>query len=99
MVKRFSLVAAAAAGLVFFGAISGASAAPDVYQVPLAADTTAENVVPQIVEAGRAELAAVCAQTPGAAVRVLNPLASGDYVDVPCSALLDGGEAVTTTGE
>ena len=61
--------------------------------------TTAETVIPQIVEAGREQLAAACVINPGASVRIINPLASGVYTDVPCSTILDGGESVGQTSE
>ncbi|AUX45227.1 uncharacterized protein SOCE26_067080 [Sorangium cellulosum] len=64
------------------------------FDVQLSSDTTEETVIPRIVAAGREEIAAACASTSGAAIRVFNPLALGDYSDVPCSAILnDIGEA------
>jgi hypothetical protein len=60
---------------------------------------TAETVIPQIVEAGREQLAAACVVNPGASVRINNPLASGDHVDVPCSTILDDGESVGRASE
>ena len=56
--------------------------------------TAAETVIPQIVEAGRERLAAACAVDPGASVRIINSLASGDHEDVACSTILDGGGSV-----
>jgi hypothetical protein len=61
--------------------------------------TTAETVIPQIVEAARDRLAAACVASPGASVRINNPLASGDYEDVACSTILEGGESIGQTGE
>lgn len=57
----------------------------------LRGDTTAETVIPQIVEAGREQLASACAPTPTASVRIFNPLAEGSHEDVACSTILDGG--------
>ncbi len=56
--------------------------------------TTKESVIPAILAAGRAELTAACESNSGAAVRIYNPMASGEYVDVSCAAVL-GGEEVT----
>jgi hypothetical protein len=65
--------------------------APQSFTVRLDSETTAENVIPQIVIAGRGQLAAMCeAAQPGAWVRILNPLASGAYTDVLCTSVLDG---------
>ena len=61
--------------------------------------TTAETVLPQIVEAGREQLATACATSPGASLRLANPLAEGSYEDIACSAILDGGESVGLTSE
>lgn len=61
--------------------------------------TTAETVIPQIVEAGREQLAAACVTSPGATARIINPLASGDHADVPCSTILDEGESVGQPSE
>ncbi|WP_437336328.1 hypothetical protein [Sorangium sp. So ce394] len=47
-----------------------------------------EPAIPQIVAAGRHELAAACADRPDAAVRILNPLDAGAFADVPCSSML-----------
>jgi hypothetical protein len=62
------------------------------FAVQLSRDVTAETVIPAIVEAARGKLAAVCESTPGASVRVVNPLASGDFADVSCAAILSGAE-------
>src|SRR4051812_4469170 len=61
--------------------------------------TTAETGVPQIVEAGREQLAAACVANSGASIRIMNPLASGSYEDVDCSTILAGGESVGQTSE
>ncbi|AUX43448.1 uncharacterized protein SOCE26_048960 [Sorangium cellulosum] len=46
--------------------------------------------IPQIVAAGRYELAAACADRPGAAVRIFDPLEPGAFADVPCASMLGG---------
>ena len=51
---------------------------------------TAEDVIPAILAVGHAQLVIACEQTPEASVRILNPLASGDYADVACSSILEG---------
>jgi hypothetical protein len=73
--------------------------APQTFEVRLGSDTTAEAAIPAIVEAGHAQLVAACASTRDATLRFLNPLASGDYADVACSAILDGGESIGQTSE
>src|SRR4051794_34021458 len=55
---------------------------------------TKESVIPAILAASRAELIAACEGNSGASIRIYNPMASGDYVDVPCSTVL-GGEEVS----
>lgn len=61
--------------------------------------TTAETVIPQILAAGHDELASMCAVNPAASIRVFNPLASGSYADVTCSAILVGGESVERSSD
>ena len=56
--------------------------------------TTKESDIPAILASGRAELIAACESNSGASVRIYNPMASGDYVDVSCAAVL-GDEEVT----
>jgi hypothetical protein len=65
--------------------------ASNTFVAPLASK---EDVTQQIVEAGHDQLAAACEANPGASIRVFNPLASGDYADVACSAILDVDESV-----
>ncbi len=77
-------------------AASLAETASQIFEVRLRRDTTAETILPQIVEAGHAPLIEACESNPGASVRVYNPLASGAYADWPCAAIL-GAEA--TPGE
>jgi len=64
------------------------------FAVQLPRDVTMESVIPAIVAAGHDELAAACAVTPGASIRILNPLASGTFEDVSCTTILDGGKSV-----
>jgi hypothetical protein len=61
-----------------------ASSAPQSFSVQLRGATTAETVIPALV--------AACESTPGASVRVVNPLASGEFADVSCAAILGGAE-------
>ncbi|WP_437587342.1 hypothetical protein [Sorangium sp. So ce1000] len=65
------------------------------FEVSLDEGTTNESVIPQILEAGRPELAAACADRPEALIRIFNPLDPGVSADVPCAAMLsvDGGDA------
>ncbi|XXX76934.1 hypothetical protein WMF30_55735 [Sorangium sp. So ce134] len=44
--------------------------------------------IPQILDAGRPELAAACADRPGAAIRIFDPLDPGAFADVPCAAMV-----------
>jgi hypothetical protein len=62
------------------------------FRVRLNPATTAENVTPQIVSALHGQIAPICEEHLGASVRLFNPLDSGAYQDVPCSAILIGGE-------
>lgn len=68
------------------------------FEVQLPRDVTVEAVVPAIVAAGHAELAAACESMPGAAIRILNPLASGSYEDVSCASVLEGDASSAATG-
>lgn len=70
--------------------------APQRFTVRLDRATTAENVIPQIVAAARGPLASMCEEHPGASLRIMNPLASEAYQDVPCTSVLGGDSA---TGE
>ncbi|MGK3966355.1 hypothetical protein WMF38_19490 [Sorangium sp. So ce118] len=54
--------------------------------------TTPESAIPQILEAGRPELAAACADHPDALVRVFNPFDPGAFADVPCASMLSSAE-------
>jgi hypothetical protein len=73
--------------------------ASNAFMIRLAATPSKEDVIQQIVEAGHDQLAAACAVTPAASVRILNPLAAGDHADVACSTILDGGESVGQSSE
>lgn len=74
---------------------AGASEAFVVRPMP---GTSKDNVIAQILEAGHDQLAAACAADPAASVRILNPLAADEHVDIACSTLLDGGESVAQSG-
>jgi hypothetical protein len=67
------------------------------FAVQLSRDARAETVVPAIVAAGHDELAAACASTPGAAIRILNPLASEAFEDVSCASILSGEGTAETS--
>ena len=67
-----------------------------VFILRMDSGTTAESITPALLASAHDKLLAVCEATPDKAVRIFNPLASGAYADVPCSALLAGDEA---TGE
>jgi hypothetical protein len=76
------------------------------FAVQLPHDVTTESVIPAIVAAGQDKLAAVCERTPGAGIRIANPLASGAFEDVQCSTILGESEmtehastALTSGGE
>jgi hypothetical protein len=67
------------------------------FEVPLPRDSTAESVIPAILTAGHGELAAACATTPEASIRIMNPLASGAFNDVSCAKLLANEEPEETS--
>ncbi|WP_234023809.1 hypothetical protein [Sorangium cellulosum] len=46
--------------------------------------------IPQILEAGRPELATACVDRPEASIRIFNPVEPGAFADVPCSSMLGG---------
>lgn len=66
---------------------------PRSFYVELSQDTTTESAIPQIVQAGRHEFAAACADRPDAALRILNPFDPGDFADVPCASMACDGES------
>ncbi|WP_437925503.1 hypothetical protein WMF37_41630 [Sorangium sp. So ce291] len=68
-----------------------AESAPPSFVFSLDRAITAADAIPQILNAGRPQLVAACAEYPGALIRVFNPLALSAYEDVTCSAVLDGG--------
>jgi hypothetical protein len=72
------------------------STAPQLFEVWLPVNTTAEDGIPALVAAAHDQLATACKSTPGASIRIFNPLASGDYADVSCAAIRGGAES---TGE
>lgn len=67
------------------------------FEVQLSRDITAESVIPAIVAAGHTELVTACESTPGAAIRILNPLTSGSFENVSCAAILSGEESTAET--
>lgn len=68
------------------------------FQVQLRGDMPNEAVIPAILAAGHEQLTAACAQVPEMTVRILNPLASGEYVDIACWTIL-GGEDTAQASE
>jgi hypothetical protein len=99
LVPLLVLLAVADPGRALADEPTTTSEASNAFVVPMTPTTTAETVISQIVEAGREQLAAACVANPGASVRILNPLASGDHADVACSTILDGGESVGQSSE
>jgi hypothetical protein len=76
-----------------------ADTSPQVFTLRVDSSTTAETITPVLLASAHDKLLAACAATPDKAVRVFNPLASGAYEDVPCSALLaDSKETEETSG-
>ena len=67
------------------------------FVVQLPSDVTTESIIPAIVTAGHEELASACAVTPGASIRILNPLASGAFKDVSCASVLQGKGTAETS--
>jgi hypothetical protein len=51
--------------------------ASKTFVAPTSSTTTAGTVIPQIIAAGREQLAAACVVNPGASIRIINPLVSG----------------------
>lgn len=69
---------------------------PQTFKVWLRGDMSAESAISAIVAAGHDQLAGACESAPDASVRILSPLASGDYADVACSSILDSDAAQTS---
>ena len=80
------------------GAAPAAQTATPLHVFMLRADSdlTADNVTPALVASAGDDLRVACEATPDKAVRIFNPYAPGTHEDVPCSALLAGGDV---TGE
>lgn len=74
------------------GDVEGAEMPAASFYVGLDRATTAESAIPQILEAGRPELAAACADSPDAMIRIFNPFDPGAFADVPCASMLCDGE-------
>ncbi|WP_437516374.1 hypothetical protein [Sorangium sp. So ce1099] len=68
----------------------GAESPAASFYVELDQTTAPEDAIPQILEAGRSELAAACAGRPEMLVCVFNPLDPGAYADVSCASMLSG---------
>jgi hypothetical protein len=51
--------------------------ASNSFVMPMTPTMTAETVIPQIVEAGREQLAAACVANPGASIRIANGFICG----------------------
>ncbi|WP_437593362.1 hypothetical protein [Sorangium sp. So ce1000] len=68
-------------------------ATPESFYVGLNPATTAESTIPQILKAGRPQLAAACADRPEASIRIFNPVDPGAYEDVSCASILYGSAA------
>ncbi|KYF64637.1 hypothetical protein BE11_21545 [Sorangium cellulosum] len=74
-----------------------ADPAPRSFVVDVDRETTAENAMAKILEAGRPELAGACADRPAATIRVFSALDPGAFTDVPCSSALHGVAAAEGT--
>lgn len=71
---------------------------PQAFTLRLDSATTAETVIPAIMAVGHDQIAMACEANPGASIRIFNPLAPGDYADVPCTAILGDNESTGGTG-
>ncbi|XXY53342.1 hypothetical protein WME91_19620 [Sorangium sp. So ce269] len=69
---------------------------PRSFAVSLDPVTTAETVIPRMLEAGRHELTAACADRPEASIRVFSPLDPGAHGDVPCASMRCGEAEAST---
>lgn len=54
-------------------------------------DMTVDNITDVVIANGFDEITTVCQRLPDASVRIINPLASGAFEDVPCSFFLEDG--------
>lgn len=75
------------------------ASASQIFEVQFEPAAQAEEAIPAIVEAGRDKLASACSGTPDASIRIMNPLASGAFEDVPCATILGGGESAEQSSE
>lgn len=74
-----------------------ATTEPQLFTLQLDSAMTAETAIPLMLAASHDQLTVACDSMPGVSVRIFNPLAPGDYLDVPCSVILSGtGETSTT---
>ncbi|AUX43287.1 uncharacterized protein SOCE26_047310 [Sorangium cellulosum] len=67
--------------------------APRSFYAGLQSAMKAESAIPEILEAGRLDLAAACADTPDVSIRIFNPLDPCAYTDVSCASVLRGDAA------
>lgn len=94
-----ALLGAPACGVPDEPSEAGGGGAEDVppalrgFEVSLDEATTAESVIPKILEAGRPELAATCADHPDEVIRIFSPIEPSAYADVACASVLSGGAA------
>jgi hypothetical protein len=73
-----------------------ATTEPQLFTLQLDSAMTAETAISLMLAASHDQLTAACDSRPGVSVRIFNPLAPGDYLDVPCSVILNGtGETST----
>ncbi|XYI02926.1 hypothetical protein ACMHYB_25500 [Sorangium sp. So ce1128] len=105
MHTRITLAMAALVGATACGAADEASkagedgAAEEAGLLPRSFELSfdpEEPAIPQIVAAGRHELAAACADNPHVSIRIFDPLDPDAFADVPCSSMLcdaESGEA------
>lgn len=117
MLRAITIAGALSCGTMFTGCAADATptdpdtaaptgAIPRAFQVELRDDATAESATTAILAAGHDQFVTACHASPDVSVRIMNPLASGAHVDVPCSAIPDRGEQTSaalmtheTTGE
>ncbi len=99
MLKKITLAGLLAVSMLTAGS---AAAAPDndgdgftrAFAVDL--DRSKPNdAIAAVLAAGHAELAAACEEIPDGAVRIVNPLASGDFTDVSCANILGGASGAS----
>lgn len=80
-------------------ATDAADATLQTFTLSLDRAPTPETIIPQMVAAAHAQLAAACTEPPSTVVRVFNPMLLGRYADVPCTEILNGGAGIDEAGE